>query len=101
MAKSARWSKEPSEKGLARVCQAPRGLLLKFGNEELARVSHWKPSGFGYAPYKGYYWYGCGYNSYNYTGPTFDTVDEAKKAVMLDPRILARIAELKNVCDSK
>lgn len=33
------WSKQPSETGLARICQSPRGRILKCNGEKVATVS--------------------------------------------------------------
>ncbi len=44
-----RWSTEPNETGLARVCQGPRGAILKVDGEEIGRASFSRV-------YDGWYW---------------------------------------------
>ncbi len=39
------WSKQPSEQGLARVCQGPRGAILKLDGERVGYVYATRPSG--------------------------------------------------------
>ena len=70
---AARWSKEPNEKGLAGVCQGPRGFLLKENGETLAHVA--PVAGKDKWDIVGWYWYGFGENSYHHP---VATEDEAK-----------------------
>lgn len=43
--KPLRWRRQPSETGLRRVTQGPRGAILARGDEEFARVSACSPPG--------------------------------------------------------
>lgn len=47
------WRKQPSERGLASVCQSPRGLICKVDGEDVADVS---PLPVGFHRYDGWYW---------------------------------------------
>ncbi|MCK9369170.1 hypothetical protein M0R04_04430 [Candidatus Dojkabacteria bacterium] len=71
-----RWSKEPSESGLARICQLPRGANLKEDGEILAMV---RPLVQDYLSVVGWYWYGFGLNTCR---SPVNTLDEAKKQVI-------------------
>jgi len=51
------WSKEPHETGLARVCEAPRGKILKVDGVEVASVN---PYSIGFHEWGG--WYFCARN---------------------------------------
>lgn len=53
-----RWRREPSEKGLARICQGPRGYDLIHGDEIVIRARPLGRSG------SQWYWYGCGQNTH-------------------------------------
>lgn len=74
---TARWRKQPSEKGLARVVQGLRGFDLAEKGEIIIQV---RPlyQGFG-REVKGWYWYGLGKNTA--TAPK-TTPDEAKAEAM-------------------
>lgn len=48
------WRKQPSETGLARVCQGPRGAVLKVDGEDVGRVYARRVGGPG--QYSGWYW---------------------------------------------
>jgi hypothetical protein len=50
------WSKEPNESGLAKVCQLPRGAILKLNGKQIATV-HAYTEGFS-RELRGWYWYG-------------------------------------------
>ena len=58
---AARWRKEPSETGLARVGQRPRGFELRENGEVLLHVS--PLSGKTRWDIVGWYWYGLGMNT--------------------------------------
>jgi hypothetical protein len=47
------WSREPDERGLAGVCQSPRGMVLKVNGTKVASVS---PNCVGFHRYEGWYW---------------------------------------------
>ena len=47
------WSKQPSERGLAGVCQSPRGRICKVDGEEVARVVS---NTVGFHVYRGWFW---------------------------------------------
>lgn len=54
MAKRLTWRKQPSETGLARVCQDERGYDLRYDGREVGYV---RPEYVGWARNKvGYYW---------------------------------------------
>lgn len=57
-----RWKRQPNEKGLARVCQGPRGWYLYDGKEIVMRVASLS-RGFNKFDITGWYFYGCGHNS--------------------------------------
>ena len=48
------WSKQPSERGLASVCQAPRGANLKVNGIEIGAV---RPKLVDWRTWDGWYWY--------------------------------------------
>lgn len=48
------WRREPSETGLARVCQSPRGAILKCDGRDVAHIEACRV---GYQRYDGWYWY--------------------------------------------
>jgi hypothetical protein len=75
---AARWSREPSKKGLARVCQSPRGLVLKRAGIVLLRIGahHSRRTGAAYRDFL-WHWYGFNRNSAA-EGREFDTLEEAK-----------------------
>ena len=52
------WRKQPNEAGLARVCQRPRGMELRFAGATVGHVAHHGERSF--------YWYGCGVNSLHF-----------------------------------
>lgn len=68
-----RWRKQPKEKGLGAVCQAPRGFELRANNEILIHVSPLMNSD---RHTIGWYWYGLGCNTAKYP---VATAEEAKK----------------------
>jgi len=76
----ARWSKQPSETGLARVSQGPRGFDLKDSGEVVVRV---RPRGPRLDKYMitGWYWYGLGQISL-WDNKVFGSADEAKESAM-------------------
>lgn len=81
---SARWSKQPSEKGLAAVCQSPRGFCLNKKGETIITVRP-KSAGPGADRYTimGWYWVGIGHNTlWRPDGGMFATADEAKADAM-------------------
>jgi hypothetical protein len=47
------WSREPDERGLAGVCQSPRGMVLKANGANVASVS---PHCVGFRRYAGWNW---------------------------------------------
>jgi hypothetical protein len=47
------WSRQQDERGLAGVCQSPRGMILKVNGTEVASVS---PYCVGFHRYEGWYW---------------------------------------------
>lgn len=58
---TARWRKQPDEKGLARSFQNKRGLELREGTKIVVRVVHNRDSlGRGI---EGWYWHGLGKNT--------------------------------------
>jgi len=65
----ARWSKQPSEGGLASVVQGPRGYRLRANGETILSVSSLRRQS------NAWYWYGLGQNTCD--APT-KTKDEAK-----------------------
>lgn len=65
-----RWSKQPSERGLARICQGPIGYNLREGGKIIARV---RPKMDGYRTV-GWYWYGFNHGD----EPMSHTAQEAK-----------------------
>lgn len=73
-----RWRKQPSETGLRRIAQGPRGFELRDGQTIMAHVS---PSTTGPHSYTivGWYWYGDGQNTYNHP---CKTAEEAKAEVI-------------------
>lgn len=66
-------SREASESGLARVCQSPRGYVLKVDGKVVGRV------GWSHSPDKSkpWHWYGSGHNSAS-AGTYFATKEEAR-----------------------
>lgn len=74
------WSRQPDETGLARVCQPPRGAILKANGKEVAYVS--PVLGWPNRHILGWYFVGMGQNSYNDPDGTgvFPTMNEAKAA---------------------
>jgi hypothetical protein len=87
---SLRWSKESHLSGVARVCEGPRGWILKYGGVEVAHLSHWTPAGFS-RENRGWYWssplneeLGIRHvNTYSHTGPDWEysELDQAKAHV--------------------
>jgi len=69
-----RWRKQPSETGLARVCQSPRGYELREDGEAIAHVV---PVHMRFI-ITGWYWYGFDQNTYSHP---VETADECKKQV--------------------
>lgn len=70
------WRKQPNEKGLAGVCQSPRGFLLNYGGQAVATV---RPRCDTHRRIIGWYWCGDGVNTaYRFAA----TVDEAKAECM-------------------
>jgi hypothetical protein len=73
------WSKQPNERGLARVVQGPRGAILKADGERVASVS---PKPIGFHKYRGWYWVARDDASRiplrNSCGEPAATLDEAK-----------------------
>jgi hypothetical protein len=58
---TARWRKQPDEKGLARSFQNKRGLDLREGTKVIISVRYYRDSmGRGK---EGWYWYGLGKNT--------------------------------------
>lgn len=68
-----RWRRQPSEKGLALVCQGWRGYDLWRGEQRIASVR---------AIGVEFYWYGLGRNSTREQQFAYPTVDDAKSAAM-------------------
>jgi len=76
------WKKQPSETGLARVCQAPRGADLRIDG---VRVMSVRPAGRGLGrSVSGWYWYGSsealGIPHTNTCDTPLPTLEEAKAA---------------------
>jgi hypothetical protein len=76
----ARWRKQKSETGLARVCQGPRGFEL-FEQGGSRPVIHVAPYTKGFDKYTilGWYWYGMGENTH---ATPCETAEEAKTQAM-------------------
>jgi hypothetical protein len=72
------WRKQPNEKGLARICQGPRGYELRSGGEVVMHVAP-KREGFDKWAIHGWYFYGLGYNSLS-EGRVFTSPEDAKGA---------------------
>lgn len=66
-----RWRKQPSEIGLARICQSTRGLELRENGKILVHV----------APLRDGRWYWCGFGQ-NTCGSPVKTKEEAKAEVI-------------------
>ena len=69
------WSREPNERGLARVCQAPRGYIGKVKGEVVFRVGCSRDLGSFEA--RSWYWCGLDRNSAS-EGKRFATKEEAR-----------------------
>lgn len=87
------WRREPSETGLARVCQSPRGAILSWNGEDVACVK-WARSSLGLLTYHittPYKWFWCarprgrdeviGYRN-TIDSILYRTLDEAKAACL-------------------
>lgn len=76
---AARWRKQKSETGLARICQSPRGYELFESGMSQTPVMHVSPRTDRQSRFTvvGWYWYGCGHNSLH-DRPLFVTAEEAK-----------------------
>ena len=76
----ARWRKQANERGLAAVCQGPRGYELREGKNVLIRVSPYfgNPHIWTLA---GWYWCGLGRNTF-VEGKSWPTAEEAKADAM-------------------
>jgi hypothetical protein len=74
------WSRQPSERGLAGVCQGPRGFILKRGGKEVGRVSPLTGGPIN-RDITGWYWYGSGHNSL-WSGDKYTNPDDAKAACL-------------------
>ena len=48
------WRKQPNEKGLSRVCQSPRGAILRVDGRDVARVQAHRTD---WQHYRGWTWY--------------------------------------------
>jgi hypothetical protein len=75
----ARWRKQKSETGLARICQGPRGYELYESGVSQRPVMHVSPKVERPHSYTivGWYWYGYGHNSLS-DRPLFLTANAAK-----------------------
>ena len=78
----ATWRKQPSEQGLMRIGQSPRGAILKVGGEDVGRVYARFISMHNYS---GWYWVARGEgvplrNSGSEDGGIYDEIDDAKAA---------------------
>jgi hypothetical protein len=69
------WSREPSERGLARVCQPPRGRHGKVAGEVVYRVM--PATAWPAREVVGWFWYGRGINTYT-QGKVWPTWEEAQ-----------------------
>lgn len=93
------WRKQPNEKGLAAVCQTPRGYELRHAGVRLGSVSPSTEMGRRY-DIKG--WYGCGawdewgVPRINTCHTLSETMEEAKRVLMAHFRkyIEARLKEV-------
>jgi len=72
---AARWKKQPSETGLARVCQTERGLILSDAGHRIITVAPNCTNGGTRAV--NWYWYGMERNTYS-EKLFFTTKEEAK-----------------------
>jgi len=71
-----RWSKQPSESGLARVCQSKRGAVLKEEGRIIAQINSRAGDK---RLHIGWYWVCKGKNTCN---EPVETIEEAKAQVM-------------------
>ena len=74
--------RQPSERGLASVCQAPRGAVLKVDGEDVGRVCAYAV---GFGKFVGWYWWAASKrykvalrNTAANDAPRYATVEEAK-----------------------
>lgn len=82
------WRKQPSETGLARVCQAPRGAILRWAppgaeGKDIGRVY---PRAVDFHKYDGWYWYAKSADGRirrcNTANNPVETLEEAKAACL-------------------
>lgn len=83
------WRKQPSETGLARVTQGPRGFELRLGKEIVMRVAPLTDRTARYT-ILGWYWYGMGMNTVH---KPCATAEEAKNQAKAAYQELIRIRE--------
>jgi hypothetical protein len=70
------WRKQPSDGGLCRIGQAPRGAILKVSGKDVGHISA-KSTGWG--EWRGWYWFahGEGIAMCNMAHKPVETIEEA------------------------